>query len=228
MKITSIMVLASLSILLLFSQVKASMGGDPTYFKLINVSSHLNVRKGPSTSYPIVRKLKSDTIIAAYDFKGKGQKAWAHLAPEYDIKEWVDMKYLKEYSGLDLSKEHYVFTLDKVSSLNVRKGPSTNQQILKKLPNDTTGIRVFKTSKKDKRWWAKIQWDGKTGWVGSYYLLPLDIYTVKRGDTLYQIAMNIGYELKKIAVLNRLSEPYILNIGQKLKIPFGQCFNGDC
>jgi len=44
-------------------------------------------------------------------------------------------------------------------------------------------------------------------------------YTVKSGDTLYEIGMKVGVSWKKIAETNKLEEPYSLTVGQELKIP---------
>lgn len=41
-------------------------------------------------------------------------------------------------------------------------------------------------------------------------------YTVKRGDTLYSIGLNHGYDYREIAAANNISEPFTINIGQKL------------
>jgi lipoprotein NlpD len=43
-----------------------------------------------------------------------------------------------------------------------------------------------------------------------------DSYTVKRGDTLYSIGLNHGYDYREIAAANNIPEPFNINIGQKL------------
>jgi lipoprotein NlpD len=43
-----------------------------------------------------------------------------------------------------------------------------------------------------------------------------DSYTVKKGDTLFSIALQFGYDYKEIAVSNNITEPYPIKIGQKL------------
>jgi lipoprotein NlpD len=43
-----------------------------------------------------------------------------------------------------------------------------------------------------------------------------DSYVVKRGDTLYSIGLNHGYDYREIAEANNISEPYTINIGQRL------------
>lgn len=42
-------------------------------------------------------------------------------------------------------------------------------------------------------------------------------YTVRKGDTMFLIAYVIGKDVKEIAALNNMSEPYQLIVGQKLK-----------
>ncbi|MDO9150907.1 MAG: peptidoglycan DD-metalloendopeptidase family protein [Methylotenera sp.] len=42
-------------------------------------------------------------------------------------------------------------------------------------------------------------------------------YTVKKGDTLYSIGLEHGYDYKDIAQANNISAPYIIKIGQTLK-----------
>ncbi|MFM9835361.1 MAG: peptidoglycan DD-metalloendopeptidase family protein [Methylophilaceae bacterium] len=43
-----------------------------------------------------------------------------------------------------------------------------------------------------------------------------DSYIVKKGDTLFSIALQFGYYYKEIAAANNISEPYPIKIGQKL------------
>lgn len=44
-----------------------------------------------------------------------------------------------------------------------------------------------------------------------------DTYTVKKGDTLYSIGLEYGYDYKEIAQRNNISPPYVIRIGQMLK-----------
>lgn len=45
-----------------------------------------------------------------------------------------------------------------------------------------------------------------------------DSYTVKKGDTLYSIGLQYGYDYKEIALLNGLVTPFNIKIGQELKL----------
>ncbi|MDO9050805.1 MAG: peptidoglycan DD-metalloendopeptidase family protein [Methylotenera sp.] len=44
-----------------------------------------------------------------------------------------------------------------------------------------------------------------------------DTYTVKKGDTLFSLGLEYGYDYKEIAQLNDIKAPYIIKIGQTLK-----------
>lgn len=45
-----------------------------------------------------------------------------------------------------------------------------------------------------------------------------DTYTVKKGDTLYSIGLEHGYDYKEIAQANDISAPYTIKSGQTLKL----------
>lgn len=45
-----------------------------------------------------------------------------------------------------------------------------------------------------------------------------DVYTVKKGDTLYSIGLDLGYDYKEIAQNNNISAPYNIRVGQQLNI----------
>jgi lipoprotein NlpD len=45
-----------------------------------------------------------------------------------------------------------------------------------------------------------------------------DSYTVKKGDTLYSIGLEFGYDYKEIAQNNNIEAPYNIRVGQQLKI----------
>lgn len=43
-------------------------------------------------------------------------------------------------------------------------------------------------------------------------------HTVQKGDTLYAIALEYGFDYKELAELNGISSPYVIRIGQQLRI----------
>lgn len=54
---------------------------------------------------------------------------------------------------------------------------------------------------------------------GGQAVVPdVDVITVARGDTLYQLAKKYNTSVKDLATLNQLAEPYQLRVGQKLQV----------
>lgn len=45
-----------------------------------------------------------------------------------------------------------------------------------------------------------------------------DTYTVKKGDTLYALGLEFGFDYKEIARWNDIPPPYVIKVGQKLKL----------
>ncbi|HQR61078.1 MAG TPA: LysM peptidoglycan-binding domain-containing protein, partial [Methylophilaceae bacterium] len=45
-----------------------------------------------------------------------------------------------------------------------------------------------------------------------------ETYTVKKGDTLYSVGLEFGFDYKEIAQWNDIQPPYVIRIGQKLKL----------
>ena len=44
-------------------------------------------------------------------------------------------------------------------------------------------------------------------------------YTVKKGDTLWSIALNYGVQVEQLAEVNNINVNSVLSIGKKLKVP---------
>lgn len=49
--------------------------------------------------------------------------------------------------------------------------------------------------------------------------MDYDTYTVKKGDTLFNLSQRYEISWQTLAQINNLAEPYILKIGQQLKVP---------
>lgn len=56
-------------------------------------------------------------------------------------------------------------------------------------------------------------------------MILLEIYIVKSGDTLYQIANNYGVSVDELVFYNQLENPSVLSVGQALVIPVGESQN---
>jgi LysM repeat protein len=46
-----------------------------------------------------------------------------------------------------------------------------------------------------------------------------ELYQIKKGDTLFNVSQRYNLSWQTLAELNGLEEPYLLKIGQELKIP---------
>ena len=57
-----------------------------------------------------------------------------------------------------------------------------------------------------------------TGCAGNKSSSGGDVYTVKRGDTLYKISRQTGTSVSDLARLNGISPPYTIEVGQRLKV----------
>jgi lipoprotein NlpD len=72
---------------------------------------------------------------------------------------------------------------------------------------ETSKVKITQPPKKDS---AKSNANGKDWRPESY--------TVKKGDTLYSIGLEFGYDYKEIAQNNNIDAPYNIRVGQQLKI----------
>lgn len=44
-------------------------------------------------------------------------------------------------------------------------------------------------------------------------------YNIKKGDTLFNLSQSLGISWQTLAEINNLEEPYVLKVGQEIKIP---------
>ena len=127
-----------------------------TITKYVTASS-LNVRSGPSTSSSILGSLSKGTSVQVIS----ESNGWAKI--KYNGSTgYVSNKYLSSNSPTTESTTTKYVT---ASSLNVRSGPSTSSSILGSLSKGTS-VQVISES----NGWAKIKYNGSTGYVSSKYL----------------------------------------------------------
>lgn len=134
--------------------------------KIVDVSSALNVRSGPETSYSVVGKVYDGDKVVVLE---QGS-TWDKIQID-EVTGWVKNEYLimdnatGVYTVIE-SIEEDVYKLVSVSSkLNVRKGPGTSYSIVGKLDNGAK-VKIIDTNNK----WEKIQYNDIEGWVLSEYL----------------------------------------------------------
>ncbi|WHY73810.1 SH3 domain-containing protein [Fictibacillus enclensis] len=145
--------------------------------KVVNVQSgsSLNVRKSANTSSPIIGKLVKGVKVTVYS----ESKGWSKLkvGSRYG---YVSSKYLIT-SATTATKVSTTTKYVKVSkgSLNLRKSASTGASVIAKLAKGTQVTVYSETGG-----WAKVNANGKNGYVSSKYLSSSKpSNTVSRGST---------------------------------------------
>lgn len=134
----------------------------------------LNVRSGAGTNHSIVGTLKNNTTVTILDEK----TGWAQV--EYEkIKGWVSTDYLtiKTETTTETPKEEvkekamYKVT---ASALNVRKDPSTGNNLIETISNGTIVEELER-----KGTWSYIAYGSKKGWVSNEFLAKTTVNAVR-------------------------------------------------
>ena len=137
-----------------------------TMYVNVNSGSNLNMRANPSTSAAIIGKLAKDTAVTVL----AEENGWAKIQANGKT-GYVSSQYLanSKSSAADGNSEQKTTTkyvnVTPGSSLNLRSGPSTNSAVLDKLLRGTA-VTVFSET----NGWAKVEVNGKYGYVSSQYL----------------------------------------------------------
>lgn len=171
-------------------------------------SGNLNVRKGPSIEDEIIGKLANESRVEVLEQSAEwatisfnGSNAYVSLEYLNIVKTKIDTNLADdqiviiepEQSGKDQAPTEELIWIGTVKlesgNLNVRKGPSTKEEIIGKLPSKSK-VEVLEQSAE----WATISHNGTTGYVSLEYLNVAKT----RVDT--KIDTNLGY--KKVIVLD--------------------------
>ena len=101
--------------------------------------------------------------------------------------------------------------------------PITNPVITEQPPQPTTTTKIVKKTKTvEKKVDQNFEIPRDANNAPMYNQIQKGFYdgstyTVRKGDTMFLIAYIVGKDVKEIAALNNMSEPYQLSVGQKLK-----------
>lgn len=110
----------------------------------VSARNGLNVRKGPSTGYRVVRTLYNGQAV---NTSGRLSNGWAQL----DNGDWVVRKYLNysTNSGGTGGGSPNTARIKSVYGVNVRSGPSTRYRVINGLSN---GTKVKISGRKSGKW----------------------------------------------------------------------------
>ncbi|MCI5652138.1 MAG: SH3 domain-containing protein [Ruminococcus bromii] len=91
------------------------------YTAQVNAPSGLNVRKGPDTSYSVLRALQNGTKVTVT----KEQNGWGYIGDG-----WISLEWVKKIADVAVPAfEPYLFRIT-CDVLNIRSGPGTNYPVI--------------------------------------------------------------------------------------------------
>lgn len=176
-----------------------SFGNDS---KVIVLSNHINAGGGEGAE--IVYPLRTSSTLPSMILDSIGQKGQ------------IKRKYYQRVLPEDPSKDYYYIMREtpNTTALLIEYGFIDNPNDQRKLQNNLLD-------------YAEAVVEAVSEYIGINYYPPGsnivspdsgNLYTVKRGDTLYQIARTFNTTVQKLKTLNNLTSNN-LTIGQTLKIP---------
>ncbi|MFV9510933.1 SH3 domain-containing protein [Tepidibacillus sp. LV47] len=131
-----------------------------------SIIPNLNVRSGPSTSFPIINQIHNEKYYLIVDQVGD----WIKIQLKPGKEGWV-AKWLTKQSNHSPSEDTVKKDLVKIkaSRLNVRSGPGITYSIIGQLLNGEE-VEVFEA----KNGWYQIGYQNQDGWIASQYAENVD------------------------------------------------------
>ena len=145
---------------------KESSTSTTTNTMYVTASAGLNLRKGPSTSYAVIKTLSKGTEVTVVS----SSNGWSKVNVG-GVSGYVSSDYLsstKPSTGSSSSNEstsNTTSTMYTTERLNLRKGAGTSYSVITTLDK---GIAV--TVHSSSNGWSKVSVNGMTGYVSSSYL----------------------------------------------------------
>ncbi|MDO5054375.1 MAG: murein hydrolase activator NlpD [Pasteurella oralis] len=192
--------------------------GQPTYqptlpaSQPITTSSHFDIPRDPVTNQPDYSKI----VRGSY----KGDTYTVRKGDSMYLISYISGLSVKEIAALNNMSEPYTLSTGqvlKVSNSNNTYQPSsvTPTAAGAAIPSVKPVSQDFKIPRNpndNRPDYSKID---KGFYKG-------ETYTVRKGDTMYLIAYISGLDVKELAALNNMSEPYRLSVGQTLRVSNGK------
>ena len=123
----------------------------------------MNLRKGPATSYGVIRTLDKGEELEVLD---SSNKDWVKVRTSKNETGWCSTEYI-QFSGEEGSGTEETLVAKTTDYLNLRKGAGTSYGVITTLPKGTT-VTVVDNSNSE---WAKVRTSsGVEGWCSKEYL----------------------------------------------------------
>jgi uncharacterized protein YraI len=144
-------------------QARVQVGTQQHTSQLYTVSTAVNFRTGPSTSYSIISVISKG---ATFTLNGQSQNGYASIT--YQSRSGWVLASLVVAAGSSGSQPTPVISGEAwtISAVNLRSGPSTSHQILRVVPSDAK-IGVSTTVQNGFRY---VNYQGQTGWMADAYI----------------------------------------------------------
>ena len=145
---------------------KESSTSTTTNTMYVTASAGLNLRKGPSTSYAVIKTLSKGTEVTVVSSSNGWSKVNVGGVSGYVSRDYLSST--KPSTGSSSSNEstsNSTSTMYTTDRLNLRKGAGTSYSVITTLDK---GIAV--TVHSSSNGWSKVSVNGMTGYVSSSYL----------------------------------------------------------
>lgn len=173
--------------------------------QVINVTTSLNIRKGPSSTTSIVGTIKNGELFTINNQSGD----WYYIQYQ-GVAGYVYKDYVKVVNSTQTTKQGQVINI--ITSLNIRKGPSSSTSIVGTMKNGD----IFTINDRSGDWYY-ITYNGIVGYIYKDYVKVVDTTTNATFDKIFAILKSqLGSpyvyggdgELITTALLNQLKNTF--------------------
>lgn len=131
-----------------------SNSSDKKVYHVATQKDDLHLRAQPNDSSAIKARLPKGTALI---YLSKANKNWYKVKTPNGLEGYVFKKYLGDYGKADV--------VTKESGLNVRNKPN-GSKVYTSIPHGTKGVTIYAVRGN----WAKVKWNGYTGYSSMSYL----------------------------------------------------------
>lgn len=131
-----------------------SNSSDKKVYHVATQKDDLRLRAQPNDHSAIKARLPKGTALI---YQSKANDKWYKVKTPNGLTGYVFKSYLGDYGKADVATEK--------DGLNVRNKPN-GSQVLTSIPHGTHGVTIYAVNGS----WAKVKWNGKTGYSSTGYL----------------------------------------------------------
>lgn len=159
----------------------------------------LNIRSGPSTNYTVLTQVKSGDKLQILEKNNEWYKVkLSNGITGYGSEQYININKNNTSANNSINMEGKKGQVKVNTTLNVRKGPSTNYEVVSRLRNND----IVNLLEKSNGWYKVKLSNGTTGWVIEDYI---SIYTGSTTNT--DSSTKVQAILK--TVREQLGKPYV-------------------